>query len=224
MNIRIENWMGYDIRFVEKHPGDWWAVLADLTAALGLIAKKVKQRLPKEVLSKHTLLTAGGPQEMLIVSEYGIYETVFESRKQEAKDFKRWVFEMLKELRQSTGLEGFQVFRMLDKEHQKEAMERLKEAFGNPGKPDYIKANTIANKAVSTLFGYPKMIKKDQMTPEMLVRRQEVLDDTVSLMSTVDKFGLDIKVSDTIYERHTNITKRALPRTGRERIAAEEAN
>lgn len=172
MNIRVENWMGHEIRFVEVDVNEWWTVLADLASALGLIAKKVKQRLPKEVLSKYTLPTAGGPQEMLIVNEYGIYETVFESRKQEAKDFKRWVFEMLKQLRQSTGLEGFQVFRMLDKEHQKEAMARLKEQFIDPGKTNFIKANTIANKAVSTMFGYSKMINKDQMTPEMLVHRQ----------------------------------------------------
>ncbi|MEK5167176.1 hypothetical protein NYE69_33380, partial [Paenibacillus sp. FSL R5-0527] len=68
-----------------------------------------------------------------------------------------------------------------------------------------------------------KMVKKDQMTPEMLVYRQEVLDDTVNLMSMADKFGLDIKVSDTIYGQYTNTSTRALPRTGRERIAAEEA-
>jgi Prophage antirepressor len=225
MNVRVENWMGYEIRFVEKHPGDWWAVLADVAAAMGLKAFKVKQRLSNDLLSKYIVEDSlGRKQEMLIVNEYGIYETVFESRKKEAKEFKRWVFEMLKQLRESTGLEGFQIFRMLDKEHQKEAMERLKEGFRNPGKPDYIKANTIANKAVSTLFGYPKMIKKDQMTPEMLVYRQEVLDDTVTLMSTVDKFGLDIKVSDTIYGKYSNEDTRALPRTGRERVAAEEAN
>ncbi|WP_301628077.1 BRO family protein [Paenibacillus apis] len=33
---------------------------------------------------------------MIIVNEYGVYEAVFESRKKEAKEFKRWVFEMLK--------------------------------------------------------------------------------------------------------------------------------
>ncbi|WP_338708444.1 BRO-N domain-containing protein [Paenibacillus amylolyticus] len=106
---------GHEIRFVEKSPGEWWAVLSDLSTALGLVAKKIKQRLPKEVLSKHPLPTTGGIQEMLIVNEYGIYETVFESRKKEAKDFKRWVKQLIRELRQSTGLEGFQVFRMLDK-------------------------------------------------------------------------------------------------------------
>lgn len=223
MEIRVENWNGHDIRFVEKEPGDWWAVLADIAKVLNLKAKRIKERLDDEAVSNgHIPDSLGRVQEMLIVNEYGIYDAVFESRKKEAKEFKRWVFEMLKSLRQASGLEGFQVFRMLDKEHQKEAMARLKEAFRDPCKPDFIKANTIANKAVSTMFGYPKMIKKDQMTPEMLVYRQEVLDDTVNLMSMADKFGLDIKVSDTIYGQYANISTRALPRH-RERIAAEEA-
>lgn len=203
MNARTENWLGHDIRFVEKTPGDWWAVLDDLTKALGLgQASPIRRRLPKDVISKHTLSTAGGPQEMLIVNEYGIYETVFESRKKEAKDFKRWVFEMLKQLRRSTGLEGFQVFRMLDKEHQKEAMSKLSRSLTEPKRPDFIKANTIADKAVSTRFGHPKMLKKAQMTPDMLVAREPILEDTVELMSLVDKYGLPIKVSETIYGRY----------------------
>lgn len=204
MNIRTESWLGYDIRFVEKYPGDWWAVLADLSTALGLVAKKIKQRLPKEVLSKHPLPTTGGIQEMLIVNEYGIYETVFESRKKEAKEFKRWVFDIIKTLRQSTGLEGFQVFRMLDKDHQKEAMQKLRNSLKEPVRVDFIKANTIANKAVSSKYGHPKMIKKDQMTPDMLVNRQEILEDTVDLMGTKERFGLEIGVSETIYNKHVH--------------------
>lgn len=139
---------------------------------------------------------------MLIVNEYGIYETIFESRKKEAKDFKRWVFEMLKQLRQASGLEGFQIFRMLDKEHQREAMAKLKAGLQHPARVDFIKANTIANKAVSSIYGYPRMIKKGEMKPDMLVKRQQVLDDTVNLMSVVDKFGLNISVSRTIYSKY----------------------
>ncbi|MNV42474.1 hypothetical protein D3C71_1341490 [compost metagenome] len=183
-------------------PGDWWAVLADVASALGLKAFKVKQRLSEDLLSKYTLQTSGGPQEMLIVNEYGIYETVFESRKSEAKAFKRWVFEIVKTLRQTTGLEGFQVFRMLDKEHQREAMSKLNQSLRKPGKPDFIKANTIADKAVSNKYGHPKMLKKGQMTPDMLVARQPILDDTVNLMSMVDHFGIDLSVSKTIYSMH----------------------
>ncbi|OMG45205.1 phage repressor protein [Paenibacillus macerans] len=230
--MRVENWNGHDIRFVEVSPSDWWAVAVDVTKALGIRntaqavngnPKSKSKGLPANQKGVCKLDTPGGEQELLIVSEPGIYRLIFRSNRPEAEAFQDWVFDVIKSLRQSTGLEGFQIFRMLDKEHQKEAMARLKEGFRNPNKPDFIKANTIANKAVSTMFGYPKMIKKDQMTPEMLVYRQEVLDDTVNLMSMADKFELDIKVSDTIYGQYTNTSTRALPRTGRERIAAEEA-
>jgi len=205
LSIRTENWLGHEIRFVEKNPSDWWAVLADVTTAVELSAKGVKQRLPKEVISNYPILdTLGRIQDMIIVNEYGIYETVFESRKKEAKEFKRWVFEMLKQLRQATNLEGFQIFRMLDKEHQREAMTQLKVNLSQPIKVDYIKANTVANKTVSTMFGYPKMIKKDEMTPEMLVQRQEVLGETVNLMGVNEKFNLDLSISKTVQGKYLN--------------------
>ena len=56
---------------------------------------------------------------MLIINEFGIYDTVFQSRKKEAVEFRYWVYEAIKSMRFAIGLEGFQVFRMLDKEHQK---------------------------------------------------------------------------------------------------------
>ena len=203
MNIKTEIWNGHKIRFIEKNLSDWWAVLADITKALELSTKHVRSRLEDEVVSTdHVPDSLGRIQEMLIVNEYGIYETVFESRKKEAKDFKRWVFEMLKQLREASGLEGFEIFRMLDKDHQKEMMDKLNVSFQQPVKVDFIKANTIANKATSTAFGYPKMIKKDQMTPDMLMRRQQVLDDTVNLMLVSEKFGLKLSISELVYQKY----------------------
>ncbi|HEQ8979347.1 TPA: Bro-N domain-containing protein, partial [Streptococcus pyogenes] len=144
--MRTETWNGYTIRFIE-HQGEWWAVLADIAKALDLNPKFIKQRLGDEVVSNnHVTDSLGRQQEMLIVNEFGIYETIFSSRKKEAKTFKLWVFETIKQLRQSTGLEGFQVFRMFDKEHQKKAMNRLVDGLQNATKKDLIKANTIANK------------------------------------------------------------------------------
>lgn len=122
--MRIEEWNGYKIRFVEKD-GEWWAVLKDVCDALELKTWKVKQRLEKDLLLKYTLETNGGVQEMLIINEFGIYDTVFQSRKKEAVEFRYWVYEAIKSMRFAIGLEGFQVFRMLDKEHQKEAMAKL---------------------------------------------------------------------------------------------------
>jgi len=203
LNIKTEIWNGHKIRFIEKNLSDWWAVLADITKALELSTKHVRSRLEDEVVSTdHVPDSLGRIQEMLIVNEYGIYETVFESRKKEAKDFKRWVFEMLKQLREASGLEGFEIFRMLDKDHQKEMMDKLNVSFQQPVKVDFIKANTIANKATSTAFGYPKMIKKDQMTPDMLMRRQQVLDDTVNLMLVSEKFGLKLSISELVYQKY----------------------
>lgn len=202
MDIKVENWNGYEIRFVEKEPNEWWAVLKDIAEAMELTAKGVKQRLPKEVISNYPLQTTGGTQDVLIVDEYGIYETVFESRKKEAKEFKRWVFEMLKQLRQSSGLEGFQIFRMLDKEHQKETMAKLQQSLQNPTRVNFIKANTIANKAVSSRHGHPKSLKKNQMTPDMLIEREPILADTVDLMIAKEKFLLDLSVSKKVYEKY----------------------
>jgi len=201
--IRTEIWNGHQIRFVEKDPGDWWAVLADIAKALNLKAKRIRERLDDEVVSTdHIPDSLGRTQEMLIVNEFGIYDAVFESRKPEAKAFKKWVYNVIRTLRQQTGLEGFQIFRMLDKEHQKEAMAKLKAGLRNPVRVDFIKANNIANKAVSTRYGYSKMINKGQMTPEMLLDRQPILEDTVNLMGVRDKFGLNFSVSEVIYRKY----------------------
>lgn len=203
-NAKTELWNSHEIRFVQRN-GEWWAALKDITNALGLTTKKVHQRLSNEVLSTHLIADEiGRMQEMLIVNEIGIYDAIFSSRKPEAKEFKNWVYSMLKELRQATGLEGFEIFRMLDKEHQKEAMKKLNESLRKPARVDFIKANTIADKAISNKYGYPKMLKKGQMTPDMLVQRQPILEDTVDLMSVTERFGLNISVSQTIYEKHSN--------------------
>lgn len=200
--MRTETWNGNTIRFVE-HQDEWWAVLADICHALDLKPKRVKERLVDEVVSTdHVADSLGRQQEMLIVNEFGIYDTIFSSRKPEAKSFKFWVFETIKQLRQATGLEGFEVFRMLDKEHQKEAMARLTNSLDRVSKKDLIKANTITNKAVSNKFGYSKMVKKSEMTPDMLVAREMILDDTVELMGIKEKFGLNISVSESIYNKN----------------------
>lgn len=206
MNIKTEVWGNTTIRFVEKEPGDWWAVLADIAGALDLKPKRIKERLSDDVVSTDLVKTGNDKhrRKMLIVNEFGIYEAVFESRKKEAKEFKRWVFEILKALRQATGLEGFQIFRMLDKGHQQRAMDRLKGTLVEPCKVDYIKANTIANKAVSSVYGYPKMLKKGDMSPSMLMERQKILDDTVDLMSVNVKFGLGLSVSETVYGKYVS--------------------
>lgn len=200
--MKTELWNGHQIRFVSIND-EWWAVAKDVAEALGY-------KKPENAVSAHvsdedktvTLIQGEGSNykfEMIVISEFGIYDLVFSSKMEQAKQFKRWIFDVIKELRHSTGLEGFEIFRMLDKEHQKEAMQNLKKSLKKPVRVNFIKANTVSNKAVSIMYGLPKMVKKSEMTPEMLVDRQNILDDTVELMAVKDKYSLKLSVSDEIY-------------------------
>lgn len=138
--------------------------------------------------------------EMVFIPEGDVYRLITHSALPSAERFEKWLFdEVLPSLRKSTGLEAFEVFRMLDKEHQRKAMEKLRDSFGAPVRVDYIKANTIADKCVSTRYGYEKMLKKGDMTPDMLAERQRVLDDTVSLMTLKERYNMNISVSGVIY-------------------------
>lgn len=65
--------------------------LADVCKALDLIPSKVAQRLDKGVLSKYPLETAGGEQLVNFVNEDGLYDVILDSRKPEAKKFRKWV-------------------------------------------------------------------------------------------------------------------------------------
>lgn len=207
MKTKIEKWNGHSIRFVETSEDEWWAVAKDVAIALGYKIAPHMVRLIDED-EKNTIRITDrnkrGNPNTTVISETGIYEAIFNSDRPEAKEFKKWVKVMLKSFRKSSGLEGFQIFRMLDKEHQREMMGKLNQSLEHPGRPDFIKANTIANKAISSKFGHPKMLKKEQMTPQMIVERQRILDDTVSLMAMSDKFGLEFSISEKIYSKYTH--------------------
>lgn len=49
--MKVENWCGYDVRFVEIN-GEWWAILKDICDALNLKTKDVSQRVYPEMLER----------------------------------------------------------------------------------------------------------------------------------------------------------------------------
>lgn len=90
--------------------------------------------------------------------------------------------------------------RLIDKVSQKREMEKLDSTIKNKNSRMYIKANTIANKAVSIKFGYPKTIKKEQMSIEMLKEREKILEQVTSLM-IAQSLGVDIPhIAEVIYK------------------------
>ena len=204
MQLRVEKWNGFPIRFVEVN-GEWLAITADVSKALDYVsAERLLRRIPKKYQVKKLVPrngVSGQGRVFILLKEIGIYQAVFGSHKPEAENFKDWVFKTIQQLRKQAGLKEYEAFKMLDTRIQKQAMQRL----DANNEVDYIKANTITNKAVANKDGLSKMISKEQMTQEMKHDRPTILNDVVDLMNVKRRFGLDISVSKTIYnnlEKH----------------------
>ena len=199
-----------EIRFIEKN-NEYWAIATDVAKVLGFRdAFNATKYLPEHVRGTLKGSTTSDKkkarkyQDYTVINEKGIYRLVMRSNKAEALDFQDWICDVLVELRTSTKLKEYEVFHMLDKEKQKVAMGNLKNGIEAISKKDYCKAQTISNKAVSNIFGFPKMVKKEDMTNEMLELRQQVLNDTVEFMVFVDEYKLPLSVSKHIYDKYSS--------------------
>lgn len=138
--MRIENWCGHDIRFVEIN-GEWYAVLKDICDALGLRTFKVSQRLDASMLERVRIEVSDIPSKynrskgenetrwMLAVNELGIYEALFASRRLEARKFRLWAGTVMQKLRKNVGLEGYEVMKMTDPDVQAEIDDILDTLF-----------------------------------------------------------------------------------------------
>lgn len=116
------------------------------------------------------------------------------------KNLVRQFYKMREELKKRQ-ISEYKEFRLFDKEVQKQQMKLLHDGILDESKAKYVKANTIADKAVSNMFGYSKMIKKEEMTAEMLIEREKILNNTTSLM-IAQSLGIDIPhVAEIIYSK-----------------------
>jgi len=72
--------------------GEPWFVTKDVCEVLEISnSRDVSTRLEHDEKDVVLIDTLGGPQEMSVVNEYGLYSLVLGSRKPEAKTFKRWI-------------------------------------------------------------------------------------------------------------------------------------
>ena len=79
--------------------------LADVCKALNLSASDVKKRLDDDVVSIHTVNDSKGRKNKLnFVNEDGLYDVILDSRKAEAKAFRKWITsEVLPSIRKTGG-------------------------------------------------------------------------------------------------------------------------
>lgn len=81
----------YPIRAMERD-GEAWFYAGDTCAALEIAnVSDAVSRLDDDEKGIATTDTPGGKQNVLIVSEPGLYSLIFMSRKPAAKEFKRWI-------------------------------------------------------------------------------------------------------------------------------------
>lgn len=115
-----------------------------------------------------------------LITETGVYSLIFGSNMPEAIEFKRWVKQTIKSLREKTGLEQWQLWRMTDKLYQKKASEIIADGGNRNAKVDNVIANNNVNEIVScTIFGFNEPLTKKEMeeySKEMMECRQEVLN------------------------------------------------
>ena len=79
--------------------------LIDVCKALDLKPKHIKERLSDEVVSNDLITDSiGRKQQALFVNEDGLYDVILDSRKPEAKSFRKWITsEVLPSIRKSGG-------------------------------------------------------------------------------------------------------------------------
>lgn len=93
------------IRTMSNEQGEPMFCLKDVCDVLDLRTQKVVQRLEDDVLSKYPIVDSlGRTQQATFVNEDGLYDTILESRKPQAKGFRKWVTgEVLPSIRKNGG-------------------------------------------------------------------------------------------------------------------------
>ena len=154
MEMRIERFGNKKIIFVE-HDGEWWAVLKDVADALNLRTAKLTERLNPDMMERVPIEVSNVPskdlrsrgdnktRQMIVVNEYGIYEALYASRKLEARKFRQWSATVMKKLRQSVGLEGYQVLQMTHKDIQDQIDWILDSLYWDPEKKCIMQSVTV---------------------------------------------------------------------------------
>jgi len=88
---KVFDYKGQQVRTVIKNGQPWW-VAKDVCDILDLgNSRMALERLDDDEKGVSLIDTPGGPQQMQVVNEPGLYTLILGSRKKEAKEFKRWI-------------------------------------------------------------------------------------------------------------------------------------
>lgn len=90
--IQVFNFESHNVRTVIGENGEPKFVAADVAGALTISrTDDAVSRLDDDEKDTAIIRTPGGDQRMTVITESGLYNLIFTSRKEEAKRFKKWV-------------------------------------------------------------------------------------------------------------------------------------
>lgn len=153
--IRIEEWCGYEIRFI-KCDGEWMAILKDVCDALNLRTDAVANRLDSDMLERVKVVQSNPVRNgdrsrgenktrwMLAVNELGIYEALFASKRLEARKFRRWSASVLQKLRNTIGLADYEALRLTEEKYQDQIDTILESLFWDEENKCVMRSVTVA--------------------------------------------------------------------------------
>lgn len=82
---------GHLVRLVANDRNEIHVVARDLCAILGLDVRNVRRICDSEEVYTVRLLSSGGEQETIVLTESGMYQLIFQSRKDVAVRFRKWI-------------------------------------------------------------------------------------------------------------------------------------
>lgn len=107
MNNELTNYQfeGTPIRIITNTQGEPLFALADICKACGIAnSRDTAARLDDDQKGVGTIDTLGGPQKINVVNESGLYDVILDSRKPEARRFRKWITsEVLPSIRKHGG-------------------------------------------------------------------------------------------------------------------------
>ncbi len=204
LEIKSVKWKGHKIRFFEKEPGEWWALLNDIAKALQQSPWQVCQNLTNgDVLTE----PLDSEDDNHVVSEAGIFKLMFASGNAKAEDFIEWMCGNLCTLRMDLALEGFQVLSMFDPKWNgarnfDNFVRGLVDGRNKALQAELNKAMRIASEAVLAMYGYSEPFDEDDLTLEMCVKREPIYAETVNLMEANKNFNLNLPVKELIHGKY----------------------
>jgi anti-repressor protein len=90
--LQVFTYEGNEVRTVQRDGAPWW-VAKDVCAVLGYSGFNVRlvEKIPEEWKGMNPIHTLGGTQEMVVLSEQGLYFFLARSDKSAALPFQKWI-------------------------------------------------------------------------------------------------------------------------------------